>query len=368
MRRASVVLTCAAAAGVAALSALGDARACAIAAQPGFEVAITAESALIVWDAARKTEHFIRRAKFDTSGAPNADFGFLVPTPTRPELAEAWDPFWSLEAHIQPPVVYEHRKRLQGGLLCLAAGERERHDDEGGATGATVTESAPVEVLDEVQVAGYEAAILAATDAGALAEWLKTHGYDERPALKDWLERYVAQGWILTAFKVTGTATAPVRLSFSTERPFYPYREPADDRPGGAPRGAPRSLRVFFVGLERVTGTIGDSIAWPGGLGYAAPVDREVVTNMVPALPEGGDLWLHAFMDGSSPRPGTDEVFFARDATQERRLPPPIVKIVHDDVLVPFEPIVLVGVGAIVLVRWRRRRAAKADPKKGQVS
>ena len=47
-------------------------------------IAIEGEEALIVWDARRHMQHFVRRAAF----APGEDFGFLVPTPHRPQLAE----------------------------------------------------------------------------------------------------------------------------------------------------------------------------------------------------------------------------------------------------------------------------------------
>jgi hypothetical protein len=370
--KSSFVLTSALTASVAwaAVFAPGEARACAPAPPPGVEVQIAGESALIVWDAARKVEHFVRRARFVTRGAPAADFGFLVPTPTKPELAEASpELFRALEKAIEPEVIRETRTSLQPTCLCLAPLLMTAGKPRSASDGAR-----RVDVLDEVTVAGYEAAVLAANDAGALAEWLKQHGYDERPALRDWLELYVRQGWIITAFKVTGQATAPVRLSFPSERPFYPYREPVDARATAA--GAtppPRSLRVFFVGLERVRGTIGDggATSWPGALEYAQPLGRAAVANLlgpnVPALPEGGDLWLQAFLDESSPRPGTDEVFFPREESQATHLPPPVVIRRTKEVPLPLDPLLLLGVGAFLVRRSRRRAAAaaRALPQKG---
>src|SRR5262245_43952479 len=44
------------------------------------------QTVLIIWDAATKTEHFIRRASFKSQAD---DFGFLIPTPDRPELSES---------------------------------------------------------------------------------------------------------------------------------------------------------------------------------------------------------------------------------------------------------------------------------------
>src|SRR6266850_284980 len=44
------------------------------------------QTVVILWDAATKTEHFIRQASFKSEAD---DFGFLVPSPTRPELDES---------------------------------------------------------------------------------------------------------------------------------------------------------------------------------------------------------------------------------------------------------------------------------------
>ena len=72
-------------------------------------VTIETEQALIVWDAAASREHFVRRARFASTAA---DFGFLVPTPGVPELAEAPDAvFDRLHEAIQPEVV--HRTGLR---------------------------------------------------------------------------------------------------------------------------------------------------------------------------------------------------------------------------------------------------------------
>ncbi|MCI0379073.1 MAG: hypothetical protein L0215_15805 [Gemmataceae bacterium] len=44
------------------------------------------QAVIIYWDAANKIEHFVRKASFQ---AKTKDFGFIVPTPTQPTLAEA---------------------------------------------------------------------------------------------------------------------------------------------------------------------------------------------------------------------------------------------------------------------------------------
>ena len=64
------------------------ASACAVVPRPGYEARIAGEEAVIIWDEANRVEHFIRRASFETSGP---SLGFLVPTPSAPQLAEASD-------------------------------------------------------------------------------------------------------------------------------------------------------------------------------------------------------------------------------------------------------------------------------------
>ena len=152
-------------------------------------VQIANESAIIIWDSSTKTEHFIRRASFQTEAS---DFGFLVPTPNKPTLAEADDgAFESLRIITEPEIIDRKRATADGcGIGCATA-------PKFGAPGAS-----KVDILEEKSVAGYDAVILQADDAEALNRWLKDHGYQSSPALKDWLKRYITQGWKITAFKI----------------------------------------------------------------------------------------------------------------------------------------------------------------------
>src|SRR3954451_5545871 len=64
------------------------APACCPAPPPGKPVVNADQTVIILWDAATKTQHFIRKASFES----DADtFGFLVPTPSQPELNESGD-------------------------------------------------------------------------------------------------------------------------------------------------------------------------------------------------------------------------------------------------------------------------------------
>lgn len=273
--------------------------ACAPVPGAGRFVHIAAEEAIIVWDEAAKRQHFIRRAAFDTDAK---DFGFLVPTPSKPELAEADDEAFRMLARITAD------PRLE--KLNLAATKAEA--------------PAAVTVLEQKAVAGFDAAVLQATDANALDGWLRQHGYPASAELLEWYKPYVAQGWLITAFKVTGATTKPVRMSFQTERAFFPYREPAA-KPGA---GKPRTLRVYLLAHARYDGTLGEKGAWPGRVVWSGGIEEKQRAQLLklaglPSMAGGGGLWLTEFVDRSSPRPGGDEVWFASGTEQAQLKPPP---------------------------------------------
>jgi hypothetical protein len=304
------------------------ARGCAVVPPAGRQVDISAESAVIVWDAATKTEHFTRRAKFASTAA---DFGFLVPTPSVPELAEADDAaFRTLENRTAPRVVYETRTVRQfgcdGGLLPGAA---MKFDAVGAAAPAP---NAEVSVLKRQRVGQYDAVSLKADDPTELQKWLEKNGYPARPQLVEWLKKYTDDKWVITAFKIAaadkptaaGTAlpvdATAVRMTFKTDKPFYPYREPADAR--AAPAGD-RFLRVYFLAGERYAGTLGAAGDWPGQAVWANAADPPKGVGATAV--SGQAWWLTEFEDRSSPRPGTDEVYFAPAEDQATLERPPII-------------------------------------------
>jgi hypothetical protein len=346
------------------LAVPGDTSGCAVierSARPEDSVRIAEESAIIVWDAASKTQHFIRRATFDTR-APH--FGFLVPTPMQPALAEAdYAAFGSLEQAIRPRVVTR-----SGGVSFLpvccwfqSLFLMSASLDDGAAPNA-------VRVLDSQRVGGLDAVVLEADDAEALNRWLKERGYPSDPELVSWLGPYVSARWKITAFKIAHdqqagpqVQTSAVRMSFQTDKPFFPYREPKEK---ANPR--PRLLRVFFVGAARAIGKRG-SANWSAQVPWAdrlegEPRDQLIAQTGVPAehIPTGA--WLTTFEDTSSPRPGSDEVFFDTAPEQAAVRPPDIVHT-GNPIWLPIDAILLVA-GLAAIVAWQvavhRRRAGQA--------
>src|SRR5262245_27682159 len=186
-----------------------SAPACAVAPPRDGHVSIFDESAIIVWDAATKTEHFIRRAAFQ---ATVKDFGFIVPTPSKPTLTEVDDQAFAEFARITAPkIVTRTRQTSCGGCGC-SGGKGVFLAPDAAAPNAKVT------VLDEVQVAGYDAAVLEADNAEVLGKWLTDHGYEFSPALKDWAEAYIKMKWKFTAFKIAKKTADRPSVSSSAVR------------------------------------------------------------------------------------------------------------------------------------------------------
>jgi hypothetical protein len=330
-------------AATSALLAAAPVRACAVALPRNTNkpVEIADESAIIIWDAKAKKQHFIRRATFKTEVK---DFGFLVPTPTEPKLEEASDDAFTYLAKItEPRVVTQPRPKGGGGCMptlgCASA------------PGPSANKAPAVRVLQSTRVAGLDAVTLEADKgkAAELAKWLKDHQYEFSPALADWAQPYLAEGWKITAFKYAkdrdkpeekNISSAAVRMTFATDQPYFPYREPAEAAAPETGRGG-RLLRVFFIGEGRFRGVLGkgkDEQDWRdnGKVVWANKLDAEQRSHLAVLLklPAGSGpaegAWLTEIEDHSSPRPGKADVYFVRDATnQEPAERKPHTRYVH---------------------------------------
>lgn len=367
MKRLSLGAALMSGAALAALAAVpAPADGCAAVPRHGEYVSTSEETALIVWDESTKTEHFVRRANFTSDSA--YDFGFLVPTPTRPHLDLADDGVFSgLSALTVAKVEYQTVIKEVYRDVDFGCAGAEASKSAGAAADMPASKAAPgkVDVLEQKKLGDYDYAILAfrrgtadtpATGAAELTKWLTKHGYEASPAIQTWLERYVKDEWCVTAFKIGAKPTAdpdapnqrfrrdlrakPIRMSFKAERPFYPYREP--EAAPGQPQNGSRLLRVFVSAPTRVAGALGDgSKAWPGKTMWAKPIDAPQwdsffrLAKLTDDVNEDGlklsmprpaeNWWLTEFEDRSSPRPGTDEVYFAPSADAAAVERPPIV-------------------------------------------
>src|SRR5262249_32362315 len=112
--------------------------------QPGVNAG---QTIFLLWDVGAQTEHFLRPALFKSEGD---DFGFLIPSPSRPELAESGNEAFPVLQKITEPEIIE-RTRPRGGSGCAC------DDKKGSAQFANVADKAEVRILEEKMVAGFNA-------------------------------------------------------------------------------------------------------------------------------------------------------------------------------------------------------------------
>ncbi len=199
-------------------AACGTFRARAAAATPSPE----RERVLVVFDPVARVEHLVREVTFRAGAEP---FAFVIPVPARPELAEvATSPFERLA--LEHPLAAD---RAEAALGAASAG-------------------AGSIVVEQKQVAGFDAAVLDAHDPALVTEWLDARGFVVGAAGAAWVARYGRPGFHMVALRYAaptqpGTVVSRVlRLTFAASLPFFPYREPDD-----APDRAARELDVWLV-------------------------------------------------------------------------------------------------------------------------
>jgi Uncharacterized protein conserved in bacteria (DUF2330) len=321
---------------------------------PGEEVGSDRETALIVWDEARHEEHFVRSAHFHTTAR---SFGFLVPTPSRPTLGEVDEDIFARLDKTTAPEIIEDRFWSPRPIQCTPLPWVYVAED-----GDWVSAGDPgsVTVLDATRVAGLDATVLSATDPAALFAWLAVRGFEVREAAKQWLAVYVARKWNIVAFRYEAPATPAaekesafssraVRISFATDQPFYPYREPQDVHEESG-----RALHLFVAGLRGAQGSLADGGG--GAWGATLRFSNEVATPFsLPGVELPSRMWLNEFNDPTTKRPTTDIVFRSSPSSPVVRRRP--VRIGSPRVVyVPYE---LVPFALAVAWWWLRRRGRR---------
>lgn len=317
-------------AGIAILSgSAGELPGCAPAPPRGMWARIEDENALIVWQPETQTEHFIRRATFNSTAN---DFGFLVPTPSQPELGEVdSEKLFDQLGQITAPRHVEEIRRV----LRVREG-----------VGAAPDAMPSVRVIAEQNVAGMDAVVLQADNPDDLGKWLADHEYQFRPELRDWLEKYTSDKWFITAFKISAATEASqsqeqeltskaVRMTFQTDTPFYPYREPVDMRDHRS-QNRDRFLRLFVLAPAQLQATLGRTPRpWRAGEAVWSNLLKESQTEYLDgllklpqSLGKDASWWLTEFEDRSSPRMGTDELFFSPSQHPKTLERAPIVHVV----------------------------------------
>jgi len=307
------------------LNLLFPARACCPCPPQGKPVLNADQSIIILWDAVNQVEHFIRQASFKSEAD---DFGFLVPTPAQPELSESGNEAFPFLAKLTAPEI----KRVPR--------PREPATKSDVAKTADAAPPPTVRVLEEKLVAGFKAAVLEASSAGALVAWLKENGYAFSPEIEAWAQPYVEASWKITALKVAkgknraqgqDVAAAALRMSFKTDRPLFPYREPDSKAAVETLRPNRRLLRVYFIGEARYKGELTKENPWTGSVAWsnqlrAADSAATLAHLNLPPSTGPAHWWLTEFEDWWPYSKAPADLYFSRDANQNTVKREPIIE------------------------------------------
>lgn len=176
----------------------------------------SAQRAVILYDngTGNSTEHLILSVSFEGDAE---DFAWVIPVPNKPEIAVT-DPalFWELSDFTAT--------EFSGGGGWFW-----------GCAGAAPSDQGGVDVIEEQVVGPYATAILSATDATALADWLNANGYVFPEGGEEIVSEYIEKEWYFVATKInaveegTGDVLAegaiePIVLSFASDEIVYPLR------------------------------------------------------------------------------------------------------------------------------------------------
>jgi hypothetical protein len=342
---------------------LAPAPACCPAPPSGSPVVNADQAMVILWDAATKTQHFIRQASFKSDAD---DFGFLVPSPSQPVLDESGDEAFPFLKKLTEPEIKKVPR--PSGMSCnIGCG-----DDRVSRTKSA--EPAPaVTVLEEKLVAGFHASVLEAKSTESLVGWLKEHGYAFSPEVAAWAKPYVEQGWKITALKVAKSQpgkdkkdvnASSLRMSFHTDRPLFPYREPDPRSYAEALHAKRRLLRIYFVAEGRYRGELTKESPWTGQVAWSNPVTdahrRTLLELLKLPLTTGPDKWwLTEFEDNWPYRAAPADVYFSLDPEQTQLKREPIIQYVQ--ATLPDDASCYALAAALLvppLLRRSRRRAA----------
>ena len=286
------------------------------------------EQTLIVYDAEKHREHFVREVVFQQAREP---FGFVVPTPTRPEVAKVnKSPFAKLRESF--PFRWVNPERL----ARLASADMEDS----------------VKVIEVTKVGRFTAFVLAASDAAGLKGWLAQNGFVTTPETEVWLAHYVKLGFFYVAMRYEPspgdkgkTKAETVRISFDSPQPYYPYLEP--NQPAGkAPGKSPRLLDIWlvstrdFVPVASRAGEKTDRVRpFLDGSRYKAKNVRSTLASAIePALLPEGQLRLQRFADQKRSRIGFGDVDFVPDDADASGTPASKLPVVATEPGRRFDP------------------------------
>jgi hypothetical protein len=297
-------------AALASASFTQSAFACAAVTRDGSLVVNADQTVIMIWDSNTKTQHFIRQANFKTD-AP--DVGFIVPSPSRPQLAEAGVAAFATLAEITAPYV-----RSGGGFSIGCS-----------APDAIPARQSSVRVIEQKRVAGYDATVLTARSGDDLVEWLQQNGYPNSPETAAWAAPYLGGDWHFTAMKVAKENAAEndlnasaLRITFRTSRPLFPYREPESSHAKRKLNAPERLLRIYFIADPRYTANLDGGGKWTGKAVWSddiTPYREKILHELKLPASTGPQKWiLTEFEDRWPYASAPGDLYFSKNSDQSR--------------------------------------------------
>ncbi len=300
--------------------------ACAVVGRGSTPARLSGESTLMAWDEVAHVEHFVRAVRF---AAGTARFGFIVPVPNKPTVGEAQEALFEKLEELATPPPDPFSKGVPATASALASAD-------------TVT------VVERAKIKGLDYVVLQAKGGKELTAWLDENRFASYPELAPWADVYAKEDAFFVAFKYELPEGKPaealpgaVRISFATQRPFYPYREP---RPQGA--GA-RMLRLFVLADGPASASVaGGKWASAPTFSGSVPDDQEtLVETFVPGMRLPKSRWLTAYTDTEAERPAAD-LFFSFGWRYQKHAPSMAIALLGGGI----------AFGGIALLLRRRRR------------
>jgi len=168
----------------------------------GVDINEPSQKAIILYD--KGQEDLILQVRYE---GPAEEFGWLIPVPGKPTVEKA-----SIECFYELSLMIQRRGRKLGGQDAVV-------------------------VLEIKTVGNYDVAVLAATDADALAGWLTKHKFNWPKKHRGVLDHYVKKKWFFVAVKINlekADSAArellrkgelhPLKITFDSPQCVYPLK------------------------------------------------------------------------------------------------------------------------------------------------
>jgi hypothetical protein len=275
---------------------------------------LNVEQALVIWDSETHVEHLIRELRFQNT---KTNFGYIVPTPTKPEVSKVESsPFVALRAGL-PFETFDLGSYGKGlnPLDGMGMGG-------GSAAGDPPPKIEPVEVIQQLPLKSFTAFVVAARDTGALTKWLADNKMTVAADMEPVIARYVLLGFHFVVLRFDASdkpfSSETVRITFGANAPYYPYVEPTRSNPSLWMR----RLAVWYAAREpRLPITLRDGVAvrpWRAGARYTPT--RELVASTLGTLgellPTGKTVSVQTFEDRKLTRAGFSDVVLVPETAQ----------------------------------------------------